>query len=46
LCFGFVQITRTTPRRRTILHLLHIRLTEARTFITFSFRLPAMPAAL
>ena len=32
LCFGLVQMTRTTPRRRTILHLLHIRLTDVRTF--------------
>jgi len=29
-----VQITRTTPRRRTILHLSQIRLTDARTFTT------------
>jgi len=32
LCFELVQITRTTPRRRTILHLSQIRLTDARTF--------------
>src|SRR5262245_2805681 len=32
LCFAFVQITRTTPRRRTILHLSQIRLTDALTF--------------
>jgi large subunit ribosomal protein L5 len=29
---GFVQTTRTTPRRRMILHLSHILFTEARTF--------------
>jgi hypothetical protein len=28
-----LQITRTTPRRRTILHLSQIRLTDARTFM-------------
>jgi hypothetical protein len=33
LCFWLLQITRTTPRRRTTLHLLHIRLTDALTFI-------------
>src|SRR5262249_474492 len=33
LCFWFGQITRTTPRRRTILHLSHIRFTDARTFM-------------
>jgi len=32
LCFALVQITRTTPRRRTILHLSQIRLTDALTF--------------
>src|SRR5262249_7549230 len=35
LCFWFGQITRTTPRRRTILHLSQIRLTEALTFIAY-----------
>jgi hypothetical protein len=30
---GFSQITRTTPRRRMILHLGQIRRTEALTFI-------------
>jgi hypothetical protein len=33
LCFWFEQITRTTPRRRTILHLSQIRFTDALTFI-------------
>jgi hypothetical protein len=30
---AFVQITRTTPRLRTTLHLSQIRLTDALTFI-------------
>jgi hypothetical protein len=30
------QITRTTPRRRTILQFLQIFLTDGRTFITYS----------
>ena len=34
LCLGLVQMTRTTPRRRMILHSSQIRLTEARTFIS------------
>jgi hypothetical protein len=33
LCFAFAQITRTTPWRRTILHLSQIRFTDALTFI-------------
>jgi hypothetical protein len=31
-----VQITRTTPRRRTILHLTQIFLTDERTFTSVS----------
>ena len=34
LCRGFVQITRTTPRRFITLHRSHIGFTLARTFIT------------
>src|SRR4030095_15571924 len=41
LCFWFEQITRTTPRRRTILHLSQIRFTDARTFIITSRRAEA-----
>ena len=33
LCLGFSQITRTTPLRFRILHLVHIFRTEDRTFI-------------
>src|SRR5277367_3340991 len=33
LCFGLGQMTRTTPSRLTILHLSHIFLTLARTFM-------------
>jgi hypothetical protein len=33
LCFWFVQITRTTPPRRTTLHFAQMRLTDALTFI-------------
>src|SRR5688572_31991653 len=45
LCLALVQITRTTPRRRTTLHLSQIRFTDALTFMMFyafrttSFRL-------
>src|SRR4026207_1447223 len=41
LCFWLLQITRTTPSRRTILHLTQIFLTDALTFMvaTFSTRL-------
>jgi hypothetical protein len=34
LCFGFSQITLTTPPRLITLHFLHIGLTEALTFIS------------
>src|SRR5438552_772778 len=33
LCFGTTQMMRTTPCRRTILHLAQILLTDDRTFI-------------
>ena len=33
LCFGFVQITRTTPLRRMILQFSQIRFTLLRTFM-------------
>jgi hypothetical protein len=35
LCLGFLQMTRTTPFRRTILQLSHNRFTDARTFMVF-----------
>lgn len=34
LCLGLTQIILTTPRRFTILHLSHLTLTEALTFMT------------
>jgi len=33
LCFGFSQITRTTPWRRIILHFGHIFFTDGLTFM-------------
>jgi len=44
LCFAFVQITLTTPRRRTILHLSQIRLTDALTFIVSILSAPGLRA--
>jgi len=38
LCFGFSQITLTTPARRTILHFEQILFTDERTFISTSQR--------
>src|ERR1051325_755972 len=45
LCLALVQITRTTPFRRTTLHLSQIFRTDARTFIgSFRSRLPNDPS--
>jgi hypothetical protein len=41
LCFWFGQITRTTPARRTILHLSQIRRTDALTFMSRFLQLAA-----
>jgi hypothetical protein len=43
LCFGFTQMTRTTPSRWITLHLGHMGFTDARTFITSpgALRLPS-----
>jgi hypothetical protein len=46
---GSVQITRTTPLRRMTLQLRHIFLTDAATFIVFSFSTPVpvdVPSAI
>src|SRR5712692_10326716 len=43
LCFGFEQMIRTTPCRRTILHLLQILLTDERTFINHLYRYVIRP---
>lgn len=40
LCFGLLQMTRTTPSRRMIWHLSHSFLTDGRTFMT---ALPSSP---
>jgi hypothetical protein len=45
LCLVFVQMTRTTPLRRTILQFSQIRLTLARTFMTASVDYALKPAA-
>src|SRR5271157_3904531 len=39
LCFGFSQITLTTPARRTILHFEQIFLTDERTFMCYLARI-------
>jgi len=42
LCFGFSQITRTTPWRLMILHLSHIFFTDG---LTFTMKPPFSPRA-
>ena len=45
LCLGFSQITRTTPRRLTILHFSQRRFTDGLTFTLTSLALRSLTAA-
>lgn len=40
LCFGFSQMTRTTPRRLIILHFSQRRLTDGLTFTILTSQAP------